>query len=134
TEAALLHDCHLVNSLAPLYSFSGPASPIRLDDESVIRLATDADYAAIANRTVPGLDLGKGQAKWIVEIESRISGIKGIGVPYDLERLEDILTAIRLTADGGAHCRFLFSTRKHDLSASSVVPLTSAHIGDPTDI
>src|SRR6266404_7866902 len=132
-EAALLNDCHLVYSLAPIFSFIGPASPIRLDDESVIRLATDADFAEITMRA-PGIMNGMDQVKWIVETESRISGATGVGVPSDLERLEDILTAIRLTVDGGAHCKFLFATRKGDLSAASAALLPSTQVGSPSEI
>jgi len=129
----LLNDCHLVYSLAPIFSFIGPASPIRLDDESVIRLATDADFAEITMRA-PGIMNGMDQVKWIVETESRISGATGVGVPSDLERLEDILTAIRLTVDGGAHCKFLFATRKGDLSAASAALLPSTQVGSPSEI
>ena len=50
-EAFLLQGCHLVRSLAPLCLFEGPDSPIYLDDESTIRLATADDLSEISSRT-----------------------------------------------------------------------------------
>ena len=134
-EESALGDCQTIRSTAILLSFKGPAKSIEVDHDTTIRLATDEDFTELVNRThLRAEELGVGHQRWLIEIESQVPGVVGSENPRSYSRVETILSAIRLTKAGGAQCRHLFSTRKHDVSRSSIMGLPPAYLGTVSDL
>jgi len=132
-EEWLLTDTQTIRSVAMLSSFSGPDLPIVLDDQITIRRAADSDLSEIMNKC----DLKQneiGDRRWLLEIESKVPKKLGSHSPALGNQVDTVLTALRLTKKGGAHCSYVVCGRKDDTSGFSVSQLPPAYTGYATDL
>jgi hypothetical protein len=133
-EELLLTNSQTIRAVAMLFSFLGPEDPIKVDEEITIRRATDADLSELINRTGrPPEEIGVGNRMWLIEIESHVADNIGPSNPTAGTQVERVLGAMRLTKMGGVCCSYLYSTRKYDNSASTLMNFPLAHIGFSSD-
>jgi len=121
-EELLLTDFRALRSFSILEAFRGPQEPIELDAGVMIRRASDADLSEIADTWRDFLEPHNlGRRCWLLEIEYKVTREEGINI--DIERVNRVLTALRLTKKGGVYARYVFAHSKGDISRRSCLQL-----------